>query len=264
MKRFLGLALLLASAALTACSGGSSSSTPRPRGSSFSVADLAGDWTGVFVPANPARDSFNFYVRFDAAGSAFEGADGLGDQWQPADSVFASNVDRRGNALVNLEQTAEMGVRMRLLGALDGARSLLRGEFALSRPAEADVEGSFELHKSSGPGHFTVAAHLAGSWLGYGAGQGNHRKDIRLELGADGSVLGGDMEVHVFIAGGVNTGIFRFSNDAVGRIDDVLIQSTDGSLQTVDYLLVDEAGTLLGGPGMDSTLGNGLARLARP
>ncbi|TAH35487.1 MAG: hypothetical protein EYC70_12575 [Planctomycetota bacterium] len=263
MTRFVFLGLLAPALLLSACNRGSPAPARGPGGDVFSAADLAGDWVGVFTPSNPQRDSFNFYARFDAAGAAYEAADGLADQWTTADSEFRSNVDPRGNALVNLEQRTEQGARMRILGVLDRARLRLGGDFTLARTGASDVGGAFEMHRTSGAGHFSAATHLAGRWLGYGAGQGNHRKDIRWEIGADGTLLRGDMEVHVFIRGGPNTGIFQFSNDAVGRLDNVVIRSADGSVQTLEYFLVDDTGTLMGGPGADSVLGPGLCRLVR-
>jgi hypothetical protein len=57
--------------------------------------------------------------------------------------------------------------------------------------------------------------------------------------------------------------VFVFFDAAIGRLDTVTMTGTDGSTLVFDFLLVNDDGTLMSGPGTDSLLGSGHVELRR-
>jgi hypothetical protein len=57
--------------------------------------------------------------------------------------------------------------------------------------------------------------------------------------------------------------MFTFFDSAIGRLDIVTLYGTDGSDLTFSYLLINDTGTLMSGPGEDSQLGVGHVELSR-
>lgn len=271
------LPLLVLAALLGACAHGGSGlfgvvsgagSTPP-----FTTADLAGAWTGVLTPvpptngpANGATDPYPFYVRFDAAGMPTEGADGRGWDWDLAITSNNAAVNKQGDLLVEISGNGAVNV-LKLFGTLSADKQVQTGTYTISKHLNVIEEGNYVLTRSSGPGHFSIADQVAGSWTGIGYRKSTNRfRDLLLDVDASGSVIGGELVgEHVFIQNGVNTGLFDFlgGDDEVGRLDNVVIQSTDGSTQTLHYLLFTEDGTLAGGPGTDSVLGSGIVRIVK-
>ena len=198
------------------------------------------------------------YWRINGDEILFEAANTIGTEWTLADSVTGFTVDTLGNLNVWMEQTGTLPDpdRMELLGALNESGTGCSGDYLLHENDELVSQGTFTAVRSSGPGHFTQDM-LEGTWTGIGLKASGKSRDVILILGPDGTVLGGDMEDHVFIQGGVNTGIYTFSDTAIGRLDDVVMQSTDGSTQTLEFLLLNDQGTILSGPGFDTKFGPG-------
>ena len=241
----------------------------------YKTKDLAGAWTGVFTPIPPpssnapngsAVDPYPFYMRFDVAGKPFEGADARGWDWSLAVAGTNSAVNKTGDVLVEMSGTNGVNA-MRLVGVMEESRMVHTGTYTIQKHLSVIEEGTYVLTKSTGPGHFTNAAQLEGSWSGIGYRKTNGRfRDMLLDLDANGSIVGGELVgEHVFSLTGVNDGLFDLAlgDSEVGRLDDVVVQSTDGSTQTLHFLLVTEDGSLLGGPGTDSVLGDGVVRLER-
>ena len=230
----------------------------------FEMADLEGDWYGQLVPNSVVFDVRNFYFRV-VGGELIETADSLGNQWTSIDTssleftvagVLTANL---ASVLVtnNLAFTAQM----------DDSMTILTGEFSHLDAAATLVEGSFELKRSIGSGQFQTAS-LEGSWAGQGTNGQGKKRWIDMALDAAGAVLSGQMirpfdslVQHTYSAGTGN--VFTLSNDSVGRLDNVQITADDGAILFFTYALIDEEGTLLGGPGFDTLMGSGVAVLSK-
>lgn len=236
---------------------------PGTQGQTYSPADLAGDWVGTLVPSNPLLQEYNFYVRCDGQGNAYEAANGVGNQWNLGNSVTGTTVSATGSVAINLQETLGMLATLELTGNFNIAADLITGSYAFYRNGAQIESGTFNLLLSTGPGHFSVAVQLAGSWSG-DAASGLKSRPASLEIDSDGSILSGGAWLRVFDTSGLNTGVFQFSDDALGRLDNVVIHSTDGSMQTLIYAIVNDAGNLLTGQVRDSLLPvKGNLRLAR-
>ncbi len=276
--RFLTRALLLVTLGLTtACAHGGSgllgSLTGGGTNAAFKTKDLAGAWTGVLTPIPPptssppngsAVDPYPFYVRCDSAGMPTDGADARGWDWDLAIASTHAAVNGQGDLL--MEMTGSGGVNvMKFFGAMDSSKLIQTGTYTISKHLNVIEEGTYVLTKSGGPGHFSTAAQLEGSWSGIAYRKHNGRfRDFLLDLDSAGSVLGGELVgEHVFDTTGLNDNLFDFAlhDTEVGRMDNVVIQSTDGSTQTLHFMLVTEDGSMIGGPGTDSVLGTGVIQL---
>ncbi len=231
----------------------------------YSMDDLTGDWVGQLVPENLARPTRNFYLRI-ADGAVNEAADSLGNQWTTVDSQRSLEFSADG-AMVSLLESTTYTNNLVLHAQMDPSMSVLSGTFSHVIPSGAQVDGSFSLVRSTGPGHFSQAL-LANVWDGYGANELGKKRNFTLTLDSAGVVLSGEIThpvtqalVHSYSAA---AGTFVFSDDAIGRLDNVVLQGDDGSTATFSYLLVDEQGTLLGGPGFDTLMGSGVIEMKRP
>jgi len=279
--RILIRALLLASLGLTtACAHGGSglfgSITGGGTNTGFKTKDLAGAWTGVLTPTPPppasappnggAVDPYPFYLRSDTAGMPFEGADARGWDWGLAIASTNAAVNESGELIIELSGSSGVNV-LKLFGNLDASKLLHTGTYVITKHLSVIEEGTYSMTKSAGPGHFSTAAQLEGSWSGIAYRKANGRfRDMLLDLDGAGTVLGGELVgEHVFMAGGPNVGLFDLAlgDSEVGRLDNVVIQSTDGSTQTLHFMLVTEDGGMIGGPGTDSVLGSGIVQLDR-
>ncbi|HEX9794795.1 MAG TPA: hypothetical protein VGC54_12500 [Planctomycetota bacterium] len=250
---------------LAACHGGNAStaSGSASAAASFSPLDLAGDWTGILAPTNPLKETLNFCVRVDPAGLPLMGVTALGHEWIPGQDLGTAAVSPKGLVFLQLLQPAGEQVVLELDGSFDRARTRVTGSYRLFEHGTIRSSGRFGLWLSSGPGHFSVATHLAGKWEGSGYNRHDRWRGIRAEIDADGSVLSGDIGAHQWEAGGTNHGIFAFDDSALGILRNVTIQATNGESTTFRVILVDDAGGLMGGPGVDTTLGAGVGRLVR-
>lgn len=231
--------------------------------SSFSSADLAGHWVGELIPSNPLSLHWNFYVSFDGLGDPYEAATGQGYEWFLANAVLTSSVTQSGDVVLNLTGQSHSKAILTLTGNFNLGGHQITGSYTFQEHHAVVHTGTFELLLSNGPGHFTVASHLQGTWKGFANGELAARKPLTVLIGEDGSVLGGDIEVHAFVPHGANIGAFQFANDAVGRLENVVIHSSDGATTTLHMLIVNDAGNLMSGPGVDSTMGEGIARVRK-
>ncbi len=235
-------------------------------GTQFTRSDLAGDWTGVMTPDDPALESYPFYIRADSAGTPFAGADGLGTDWDLATAQTSAAVDELGNIGIEIDGTGSVN-RIQYSGSFAPGALSHSGTYTIYKHSAIVQSGSYQVTRSSGPGHFTIAQHLAGSWSGIAWRHVMTRKrDLLLDLAPDGSVTGGELVgEHIFTVNGQNAGIFNFSTgiDSVGRLDNVHMVSDDGSTQDFHFLIVTDDGTLMGGPGVDSVLGDGIVRITK-
>ncbi|MBC8329750.1 MAG: hypothetical protein ISR76_09785 [Planctomycetes bacterium] len=277
--RILLRALLLISLGLTsACAHGGSGLFGGILGggtnTGFKTKDLAGAWTGVLTPIPPppasappngsAVDPYPFYLRADAAGMPTDGADARGWDWSLGVAFTNAAVNSAGELLIELSSNTGVNA-LKMFGKLEASKLIHSGTYTISKHLTVIEQGTYVLTKSTGPGHFSTPAQLEGSWTGiaYRRANGNFRSML-LDLDSVGTVTGGELTgEHVFIPSGPNTGLFDFNlgDTEVGRLNNVVIQSGDGSTQTLHFVLVTEDGSMLGGPGTDSVLGSGIVQL---
>lgn len=236
---------------------------PPPPPITFSMDDLNGDWFGQLVPNSVARDVRNFYIRV-SAGEAIEAADSQGNQWTSIDN---STLDFTTEGFMTADFESILFTNSMVVTAqMDDAMTTLTGNFS-HLVNEVLVEGTFVLKRSIGAGQFSSAV-MEGTWEGMGVNARGKRRIINLVVDALGAVISGELirpldsfVQHTYSAGPGNE--FVFTNDSVGRMDNVQITSDDGSVLFFTYALVDEDGTLLGGPGFDSLMGTGVGTLEK-
>jgi hypothetical protein len=228
------------------------------------MADLEGDWFGQLIPDSVARDKRNFYFSV-VGGQLIESADSLGNQWT---SIDTSSLDITTEGLLSASMSSVLVTNNIVLSAqMDDAMSMLTGSFSHLDPSDNVIDGTFILRRSLGAGQF-AAPVLEGSWSGIGINSVGKRRFIDLLLDAAGDILAGELirpfdgaVQHVYSAAPGNA--FTFTNDSVGRMDNVQITADDGSILFFTYALIDEDGTLIGGPGFDSLMGSGVAALTK-
>jgi hypothetical protein len=228
----------------------------------FGLDDLEGAWYGKLVPDSLARPERNYYVKI-AAGDAVEAADSLGNQWLVADSGRSLDFTAEGALSLSLSSLIESNDLV-LTAQMDDAMTTLAGTFSYLAPDGSVTDGTMTLVRSGGAGEFAPAV-LEGAWTGFGTNDRGKRRSMEIDLAADGGVASGRIfhpltleEVHLYSAG---SGTFAFSDDTVGRLDDVVVLADGGDVLTFDWLLVDAEGTLMGGPGFDTLLGVGVVTL---
>jgi hypothetical protein len=268
--RFSGVALLLS--ALAACAHpapSASVSSPGTGGGgggsatvTFSLTDLDGSWYGKLEPTSLARAQRNFYIKI-SGGVVTEAADSLGNQWLSADSNHTLDFSSTGALNTSMASIVEQN-EMILNAQMDDAMTLLTGEFSALAPSDVLVEGSFTLQRSAGAGEFS-ASNLEGDWAGHGTNTNGRRRSLNVSLAADGTILIGEVlrpltleQIHVYSAG---SGTFALTDDTVGRLDNVVMLADGGDVTTLEYLLVSQDGSLLGGPGFDTLMGRGVVTL---
>lgn len=244
-------------------SGGASGSVEEPP-ITFALADLEGDWFGQLIPDSVARDTRNFYFSV-VGGQLIESADSFGNQWT---SIDISSLDITTEGLVSASMSSVLVTNNIVLSAqMDDAMTILTGSFSHLDPSDIVIDGTFVLKRSIGAGQF-AAPVLEGSWSGIGVNSMGKRRFIDMVLDAAGAVLSGELirpfdnlVQHVYSPGPGN--VFAFTNDSVGRMDNVQILADDGSILFFTYALIDEDGTLIGGPGFDSLMGSGVGTLTK-
>lgn len=230
----------------------------------FALSDMDGDWVGKLLPDNLARPERNFYMRV-SAGAVDEAADSLGNQWMALDSVRSLEFSVEGIMQSILESSIHTN-KMVIDAQMDESMSTLTGTFSHLAIDGALIEGSFTLVRSTGSGHFP-ATLIEGLWDGFGANERAKRRTFTATLDTVGMVLSGEIRhpgtdelIHSYSSG---AGTFTYADDAIGRIDNITLMGDDGSTLTFTYLLIDEEGSLMGGPGFDSQMGAGVAELIR-
>lgn len=263
---FLTACIPTLSTSSSADSGGGTGTLPPPGagGTSFSLLDLDGSWTGILTPTGDEHDPRNFYMRLED-GEFLAGAEGGGGEWSMFDTqqsvlmtttgVFDVIVDRRFSP-----------DRLELHGTMNMAMDTLTGDFVLVRDDGETFGGTFSLHRSVGRGTFSLDL-LAGVWQGAGTNDDNRFRIVDFECDGSGSLVGAQMlrpfdnsVQHTYAA---ESASFQLSDTSVGRIREVTIQAEDGSELWLSYLLIDLHGTMLSGPGEDSVLGEGYLQLTR-
>lgn len=255
---FLGLLGCAHPAPSAASAVGGGATTPV----TFALDDLEGAWYGKLVPESLARPERNFYVKI-SAGDAIEAADSLGNQWLVADSGRSLDFTAEGALGLSLSSLIESNDLV-LTAQMDDAMTTLAGSFSYLAPDGSVTDGTMTLVRSGGAGEFAPAV-LEGAWIGFGFNDRGKRRSLELGMTADGGVSSGRIfhpltleDVHLYSAG---SGTFAFSDDTVGRLDDVVLLADGGDVLTFDWLLVDAEGALMGGPGFDTLLGVGVVTL---
>jgi len=262
-----GVALLLS--ALAACAHpapSASVSSPVTGGPpitvTFSLTDLDGSWYGKLEPTSLARAQRNFYIKI-SGGVVTEAADSLGNQWLSADSNHTLDFSSTGALNTSMASIVEQN-EMILNAQMDDAMTLLTGDFSALAPSDVLTEGSFTLQRSGGAGEFS-AANLEGDWSGHGTNLNGRRRSLNVSIAADGMIIVGEVlrpltlaQIHVYSPGSAT---FALTDDTVGRLDNVVMLADGGDVTTLEYLLVSQDGSLLGGPGFDTLMGRGVVTL---
>ncbi|KAA3604287.1 MAG: hypothetical protein DWQ01_22680 [Planctomycetota bacterium] len=265
MRQLLTFGLLLcAILASGACSSGSNPASGQAAAgkANFSINDVKGDWLAILEPDSPSGLSTPFYLRVDSSGTLFRAADGRGNEWRLADSVTSVEVKTKGSTRFTMTQTGGEQIGLQLTGTLTNGGNVHSGQYVYEVAGVPEETGSYQATFSSGEGHFTVADQLAKSWSG--TAYLEEIVDINVQIDAGGTVTGGNLDTFQYLSGGVNTGIWQFFDDKVGRIGPVNITDDSGYVTSLWYVLVDENGSLMQGPGKHTILGLGTARMLSP
>lgn len=277
------LALLLSVGVLASCGGGGLTSTGGSAGSgsgsgagsgsgsggsggglAFSMGDLDGDWTGELIPVNGVGTQRNVYIRV-ANGILTDSAEGGGGDWDPSNADIVLDFNTQGFLDLAIESLVDEE-DMSLEGTMNVALNQINGTTRIRRADGTFFEGTFELRRSTGAGHFSVDL-TEGIWLGQGSNSRERFRISRIEFDNAGVVVQAEvvnpsssLTVHSYSDG---AGTLALTDDAVGRINNVVITGDDGSTLTFAFLLVNDNGTLISGPGVDSELGSGRIELTR-
>lgn len=258
-------AVLLGS--LAACShGGTGSAVAAGSGTVilFSNADMDGDWIGQLVPDNASKPPRNVYLRV-TGGVLMESADSVRTTWYDSNSVLNMQMAQDGDLFIQM--VSALGSDLILDGIMSLDKESLSGIYDYTGQALLLSSGTFSMTRSTGPGHFTLP-QITGDWDGLGYNHLSRTRDFVLQIDpATGQVLSGQFTrpdgsiQHTYSAG---AGTFAYFDDAIGRLEDVVLLADDGHVVTFVALLVDENGTLMGGPGHDTQMGTGIIEMQRP
>ncbi|MHC4379673.1 MAG: hypothetical protein ACYSU1_01100 [Planctomycetota bacterium] len=272
------LLLLLAAGVLASCGGSSLTSTGGSVGSGsgsgsgsgggdqllFSMGDLNGDWTGELIPDDRQLIRKNLYLRI-ANGAITEAAEGAGGEWTPADSTLLLEFTDQGFLDVSAQSLSGKG-DLSLEGTMNVALNTINGTVRVLSGSGVLFEGTFELRRSSGPGHFSVDL-VQGAWEGNGNNESERFRITTMEVDDFGVVQAAELvrpaslEIeHTYSAG---SGVLELADDAIGRMNNVVLVADDGSTLTFEFLLINDLGTLITGPGEDSVLGKGRVELVQ-
>lgn len=253
---------------LASCShGGGQSAVAQGSGTVivFSLADMEGDWVGQLVPDNAAKPPRNFYLRV-SGGQLVEAADSVKTTWTTGDSQMLMDLAQDGELHIDMDYLPGSS-SMVLDGLMAFDKESLTGTYDYSGSVLLQSSGTFTLTRSSGPGHFTMPL-ITGDWDGYGYNKLSRTRDFELVIDvATGQVLSGRFirpdgsTQHNYSIG---AGTFAYFDDAVGRLEDVVLVADNGHVVTFQQLLVDADGTLMGGPGHDTQMGSGIIEMHRP
>jgi len=270
--------LLLSSlGALAACGGGGLSSTggtidPGAGGSGgsggalFALADLDGDWTGELLPTLATRGDRNLVLRM-LEGALIEASEGGGGAWDAGNATLALTFTADGFLDLLLDSPASGSLHLE--GAMNLTMTTISGSFTMDEPARDAYVGTFELRLSSGAISFPDNL-AAGEWSGEVLNTADRFRLSLLEIDIDGNVVraaltkpANSVVVHKYESLG-NELAFSFLDESIGLFNPILLTATDGSTLAFDYLLINDDGTLMSGPGVDSVLGSGHVELRRP
>ncbi|PCJ54486.1 MAG: hypothetical protein COA70_05010 [Planctomycetota bacterium] len=274
----LRLALLVALAVFCSCSRTSTGSGSAGGGAGnggngsnggggnviFSQADLNGDWTGTLQADLIGESPRNFYMAI-LDGLITNSAEGTGLEWDTASAQFSLSFDEVGRFRGTFNSDLASG-RLALSGQMDDAMVLISGTYTLRPDKGATTTGTFSVTKSTGPGHF-LKDLVSGAWLGEAVNERSKFRLATLEIDETGVLIAAEVlhpltgkAVHAYSFGSAD---FSLSDDAIGRMNNVVMAADDGSTLTFRFLLINEEGTLMSGPGVDSELGTGFAIISR-
>lgn len=257
---------------LVSCSGGGLSSTGGSAGSGsdsggglqFSMGDLNGDWTGELIPNNSSLIKRNVYIRV-ANGQLTDCAEGGGGDWDTSNASIQLDFNTQGFldlAIASLADDADLSLE----GTMNIALNQINGTSRILQSGGGLLEGTFELRRSSGAGHFTIDLS-EGEWQGQGSNSRDRFRVAGIEFDSVGAIVRAEVinpnssiTVHSYSPG---AGTLELTDDAIGRINNVLLYADDGSTLTFEFLLINDEGTLVSGPGIDSVLGVGRVELTR-
>ena len=272
--------LLLSSlCSLAACGGGGLSSTggtidPGAGGNNggnnggdlFAMADLDGDWTGELLPTLATRGDRNLFLRM-LDGALIDAAEGGGGAWDAGNATLALTFAADGFLDLLLDSPASGSLHLE--GYMHVEMTTISGSFTMDEPARDPYVGLFELRLSSGASSFPSNL-AAGQWTGEVLNSSDRFRLSLLEIDIDGNLVraaltkpANSVAVHKYESLG-NELAFSLSDEKIGLFNPILLTALDGSTLTFDYLLINDDGTLMSGPGVDSVLGSGHVELSRP
>jgi len=245
--------------------GAGGSTTP------FSSTDLDGSWVGVLTPSDSLQPSRGGYLKFNPLGQLTECADTDAFEWYQATANLSATLAENGAFSCSMMASYGEQFAQIFTGTMDASRNVLEGYYELSKDGVRIQDGTFSMPRSS-PGFFTPSAYLSGSWVGPAFNDSRKGVTISFELDAAGELLSGEItegpqlnweSIHSFSLDGSNTSAFTFTDDAVGRMDNVTLHSEDGAVTTFRFLIVSADGMIIGGVGEDTELGAGEMRAVR-
>ena len=264
-KKFTPILLGVALLAIPACKSDSAPSSDSGAGSgtqpgSFSTRDLAGDWTGLLDPVGEVRTSYPFYLRCDANGFPTAGADARSRDWFVPESWSYAWVRPSGAVSISIIHDSEL---LFLNGDLLGGGLLFSGSYLMLEDGTEVGNGDFLSFLSPGVGNFSSGEHLFGNWRGFLERKGFSARTINMNIGADGFVLSGDLEGAFFTASNGGLPQLDLSLDSVGRLGALHLETQVGSILDFPFLLVNEAGDVMGGAGVETGVGEVFLSLSR-
>ncbi len=260
---------LFVATVLASCGGGALTSSGSSAGAgsgsgsgsggvNFTMGDMNGDWTGEMIPANPAQTSRNFYIRVDN-GVVTDCAEGFGSQWNPSTANITMDFTNQGYLDIAATSFGADG-DCSIQGTMNLAMNMINGTARVLHSNGTLFEGTFELRRSTGPGHFNLGL-IKGLWNGRGANSRDKFRLASIDVDANGVVQTAEVVnpsnsnlVHTYSPG---AGVLAYFDDSIGRMNNVVLTADDGSTLSFDFLLINDLGTLITGPGVDSTLGSG-------
>ncbi len=237
----------------------------------LSITDLSGSWVGTFSPTLPPSADRVAYMRFDEYGQLYELVDSESVEWSAGNSEMAQLLSAEGAFSSTIVSNGYTKLSAQTLtGAMDATGRHLAGVYQSLHDDGSASLGTFSFVRSF-PGAFSLENHIQGTWSGPAFDE-TRGAFLSVEFDAFGSVLGGEVRynelpssrvVHSILGDFTNQDAMLFTNDEVGRFDNVVLNGSDGTLTTFRYVLVSFDGKILAGPGEDSVLGPGHARLSR-
>jgi len=243
-------------------------------GNQFGDATLTGDWTGVMLPVpNPLVNagealflSRNFYLRVNSGGNIILASDGLGLQFDVLSSeIRTSSVGGDGGFTATMKITSDRRETLTIAGKLNATMTGISGFYELrSHTVNVPIgeqelidAGDFRLQLRD-QNNSATTTNLAGTWSGVGYDIDSRFLSTVVTLNAAGGITDGGVYhngslVRNFSLNGSNDGVLAsFSFPTLGRLDNVLLEMSDGNTLYLDYILVDLDEGMISGPVLDS------------
>ena len=261
------------SGSLGAGAGGSGSGSGG-HGNQYNDNMLAGDWTGVLIPVpnplvNAGEELFlsrNFYFRANSGGEIIMAADGLGLEFDSLSSVIrTSSVGPDGGFTATLQNPSGRRETLTIAGKLNETLTAVSGFYELRAHTEDVPLGEQELIdtgnlrlKYRDQSNSATVADFAGVWSGVGYDIDSRFLSTIATFNSvggitDGGIYNGGSLVRSFSLDGSNDGVLSLASaSTLGRLDNVLMEMSNGHTLYMDYILIDIDEGVISGPLIDS------------